>query len=187
MENKTSKNSIETWKDIPGYNGLYQVSNHGRIKRLSRITLRKGFPTRLPETIQKLKIQTNGYLSIGLTIDNNRKTINVHRLVAIAFIDNTNQKSVVNHIDGNKQNNYVDNLEWCSFSDNSQHAKSKGLKKDVFGEAHGMTSLTENDVKNIRNLAQKGIKGIFIAKNYPSVSYATIQNIITRKTWVKTQ
>lgn len=185
MQNNTSKNSIESWKDIPDYNGLYQVSNFGRAKRLSRITSRKGFPARLPETILKLKVQTNGYLSIGLTLDKNRKTFNVHRLVAIAFIDNSDRQAVVNHIDGNKQNNHVSNLEWCSYSENSQHAKSEGLKKDVFGEAHGMTSLTENDVRNIRLLSQQGLTGIAISKNYPTVTYSTIQNIINRKTWVK--
>lgn len=177
-------NTSETWADINGYFGLYQISNFGRVKRLEKCIVRKGFECILPEKILKQKINTNGYLSIGLTNNKKRSTVNVHRLVALSFIPNVYNQPAINHKDGNKHNNLATNLEWCSFSENSRHAKSIGLKKDVFGESHGMTKLLNGDVIDIRNKAMSGMSGADISKLYPSVCYATIRNIINRKTWV---
>lgn len=93
----------EIWKDIKGYEGLYQVSNWGRIK-----SIRFG-----KERIMKLCPDRYGYLYIVLYKNNIKKAYRVHRLVAEAFIDNTDNLPCVNHKDENKQNNNVENLEWC--------------------------------------------------------------------------
>lgn len=109
--------SKEIWKDIEGYEGLYQVSNLGRVKS----KLRKG---------RILKpINTKKYYSVILCKNSTTKEIYVHRLVAYAFIPNPQNKPFINHIDGNKQNNYVENLEWCTQSENCRHAYKIGLNK----------------------------------------------------------
>ena len=108
----------EEWKPIKGYEGLYEVSNMGRVKSLHRS---KGI-------ILKQSIHTNGYMYAGLYKNGTRISKRVHRLVATAFIRNPNNYDVVNHKDGNKKNNTVDNLEWCTRSYNIRHAYHNGLK-----------------------------------------------------------
>lgn len=92
----------EIWKDIDGYEGLYQVSSLGNVKNVKRNCL-------LKPCIHKL-----GYASVMLYKNNKPKRYNIHRLVAMAFLDNVNHYDLVNHIDEDKANNRVDNLEWCS-------------------------------------------------------------------------
>lgn len=108
----------EIWKDIVGYEGLYQVSNLGRVKSLDRIDAsghrRKG-------KILKPRINHDGYVQINLHKNSIRKTVSVHRIVAIAFIPNTENKREVNHVDENKANNHVSNLQWCSPKENVNH------------------------------------------------------------------
>lgn len=119
----------EIWKDIPNYEGLYQVSDLGRIK--SKQNYRKG--SILTPRIKK------GYYTVGLRKDGVRKWHLVHRLVASAFILNENNLKQVNHIDENKLNNKVDNLEWCSVSYNNNYgtrqqrvSQNNKLRKEVY-------------------------------------------------------
>ena len=121
---------MEIWKDIQGYENLYQVSNLGRIKSLDRkvkvgiknndIVLHKG-------KILKLNQKRNEYLSVDLSKEGIVKTISVHRLVAIAFIPNVDNKMQINHINAKKYDNRVENLEWCSYEENKEHAKKNKL------------------------------------------------------------
>lgn len=124
---------METWKDIEGYEGYYQVSSQGRVKSLDRfdgVHFRQG-------TIIKPRLKANGYLQVGLRKHSERKWVGVHRLVAIAFVENPYGKSQVNHIDGNKQNNTIENLEWVTGKENQNHAAKTGLRSGVpKGEAH---------------------------------------------------
>lgn len=108
--------SKEIWKDIEGYEGLYQVSNLGRVKS----NLRKG-------RILKPSTTHDGYYNLTLSKNGQLKTYRVHRLVCSAFISNPLNKSEVNHIDGNKKNNSIENLEWCTRSENAKHAHKTGL------------------------------------------------------------
>ena len=98
---------MEIWRDIEGYEGLYQVSNLGRVRSLNYKRTGK---------VQNMKLGTypNGYKMVDLKKNNKRKAHLVHRLVAKAFIPNPNQLCEVNHKDEDKANNTVDNLEWCS-------------------------------------------------------------------------
>lgn len=100
------KSSVEIWKDIEGYEGLYQVSNLGRVKSLGNNKTRK-------EKILKGIKERGDYLKVILCKEGNRKHFKVHRLVASAFIPNYNNLPQVNHKDEDKNNNRVDNLEWC--------------------------------------------------------------------------
>lgn len=103
----------EVWKDIDGYEGLYQVSNLGRIKSLSRTVINGGRVMKKRATIMNTSKNSTGYLQVNLCVNNIRKKLLVHRIVATAFINNPQNLPQVNHIDENKQNNRVDNLEWC--------------------------------------------------------------------------
>lgn len=126
---------VEVWKDVNGYEGKYKISNLGRLKN------KRG------EFINGSNI--HGYIRVMLFGDKKVKTISIHRLVAIHFIENDNNKPYVNHIDGNKQNNRVDNLEWCTQAENIQHSIENGLKTDC-GENSKKHKLTKEDVNFIR-------------------------------------
>lgn len=112
----------EIWKDVPGYEGLYQVSNLGRVKRLP---LGKQWPyRRTHNNIRKQHIK-NGYYQVNLSKENEVKWICVHRLVALAFIPNPNNLPCINHRDENKLNNNIENLEWCTYSYNARYGTAK--------------------------------------------------------------
>lgn len=103
----------EVWKDIPNFEGIYQISNHGNLKSFKALSNGR---------ILSLKNKRKDYFSVVLTSSNNKRSTRIHRLVAEAFIENPLQKSQVNHIDGDKQNNHVSNLEWVTPSENITHS-----------------------------------------------------------------
>ena len=118
----------EEWRDVVGYEGLYQVSNMGRVKSLSRrIVYKDGREYNYPSKVMKNQKVSTGYRSVTLYRVNGKKQYYVHRLVAETFIPNPNNLSDVNHKDGCKTNNILSNLEWCSHSDNQKHAYKNGL------------------------------------------------------------
>lgn len=113
---------MEIWKDVVGYDGKYLVSNFGRVKRLAYCyTDTFGRYRELPDKILCLGISKTGYVMIDLYKNDVRKRVYVHRLVAEAFITNPTKLPCVNHRDENKQNNCVDNLEWCNYSYNNNY------------------------------------------------------------------
>lgn len=120
----------EIWKDIPGYETLYQASNLGNIKSIKREhyipSLNKIIYVN-NNKILKSAISKHGYKIVVLTRNKKRKTYKVHRLIAMTFIPKIKNKTQVNHIDGNKQNNNVKNLEWCNNSENIKHAYNNKL------------------------------------------------------------
>lgn len=116
-------NVMETWKDVVGYEGYYQVSNRGRVKALERIDSnnRRHF-----EHILAQGKRPNGYLCVHLSKANNAKWFLVHRLVAIAFVEKKEGCDIVNHLDNNPANNNTDNLEWTTYKGNMQWAAKQG-------------------------------------------------------------
>jgi hypothetical protein len=141
----------EIWKDIPNYEGMYQISNLGRVKSLSREVFHGNGKRFCDETIMKPKLETTGYFSICLRKDRASKTIKIHRLIAMLFIDNPQNKATVNHINGIKTDNRIENLEWCTIQENIQHAISTGLKRTAKGEKHGQSKLLDSDIEYIKN------------------------------------
>lgn len=117
----------EEWKDIKNYEGLYQVSNLGNVKSLERNKSNGKGSVKTKEKILTQDITNWGYYRVALYKDGIRKYYKVHRLVAEAFILNPNNKEQVNHIDGNKLNNNVNNLEWNTRIENMNHARINGL------------------------------------------------------------
>lgn len=117
-------NNNEIWKDCVGFESKYQVSNLGNVRSISN---NKG--TYQERLLSQRQTTTSNYLYVNFTVKDVTTHHSVHRLVAKAFIDNPSNKATVNHIDGNKLNNNVCNLEWNTYSENLKHAFATGLNK----------------------------------------------------------
>jgi hypothetical protein len=182
---------MEIWKDIIGYEGLYQVSNFGNIKRLQKFDF-KG--TNNCKRIFKEKkhspvLQKTGYFLCALTKDKITKKYLVHRIVAKAFISNPEDKPQINHINGIKSDNRLENLEWNTRSENCRHAWKNGLTKltDKMitslnqGRRHN-AKLTNEQVNEIRNI--KYYFGLYreLSKKY-KITPEAIRNIYILKTY----
>jgi len=174
----------EIWKDVQDYEGFYQVSNKSEIRSVDRYiycTRNKSY------SLMKGRIlkQTFGgnYYGVTLTKDNNKKYKLVHRLVAELFIANSENKSEVNHIDGNKKNNKLNNLEWVTHKENESHASRLNLKAN--GENHHNSKFKNNDIINIYKTYHNKLKTLSqLAKKY-NVAYTTIDYIVSKKYWKK--
>ncbi len=136
----------EIWKDVTGYEGLYQVSNKGNVKSVKRVVKRPN-NTNLSVKERLLKTRSNrkGYAMVHLSKRGKEKSTTVHRLVAQAFIPNPNNLPQINHKDENKNNNCVENLEWC---DNKYNMN--------YGTAIERTVKTKSERYNLSEISQKG-------------------------------
>lgn len=180
---KTITNRL-IWLPVVGYEGLYEVSDFGNIKSLSRIVRHpNGGDLQTTEKIMKAIISTTGkYCQINLYRNNKMKVFKIHRLVGLAFIKNIHNKPFINHIDGNKQNNHISNLEWCTAKENIIHAFDNNLMNVPHGEKHVRAKLTSKDVLKIRDDFKIGVKQNYLANKY-SVCKQTINNICHNKIW----
>lgn len=170
---------MEIWKDIKGYEGLYQVSNLGNVKSLNRNKIYKDTFIKINERLLKPSTNKGGYKQVVLYKNDSKKTFKVHRLVALVFLDNSNQYLEVNHKNGIKHDNYVNNLEWCNHSQNVQHSFDNKLQIPLCGEKHGMSKLNKEDILNIKQSLLSSRK---IAKNY-NVNKSTILRIRNNQIW----
>ncbi|UTH14748.1 NUMOD4 domain-containing protein [Macrococcus equipercicus] len=121
---------IETWKDVVGYEGIYEVSDYGRVRTKEgkqTHSVRHGVRTWKPR-ILKEKNPKGRDVRVSLWKDKGDKSFLVHRLVAFAFIPEVPGKTCINHIDGNPRNNHVSNLEWCTYKENTNHAFDHDLQ-----------------------------------------------------------
>lgn len=172
----------EIWKPVVGYEGLYEVSNLGRVKSLDRIvTVRRkdGTSFQRPHKGQMIRIQkcSNGYRHVPLCKDGRSLIARVHRVVAEAFIDNPEGLPEVNHIDEDKTNNRADNLEWCTHQYNNSYGT-----KPLFGERNPMSKITADEVKEIRIRRASGEMLKDIAADY-GISINHVCNIAQGKRW----
>nr|DAV90820.1 MAG TPA: homing endonuclease [Caudoviricetes sp.] len=122
----------EIWKDVPNFEGIYQVSNLGNVKSLSRCIIHRGNVSHIKGKIMKPFINRGGYKCIKLSKNQKYYPLKVHRLVALAFIPNPNNYECVNHKDENKQNNTVSNLEWCTKKYNNEYGSKALWKRKVY-------------------------------------------------------
>ena len=186
----TDKPSIEVWKNVIGYENIYQVSNFGNVKSLDReVAPNNRVPYwRKGKSCKQSKSNT-GYMTVGFTVNNKKVNKYVHRLVAEAFITNFSNYPQVNHIDCNKANNRMYNLEWCTNSQNHIHATENGLNKlhlhrvAYSGEENGKSLLTKEQVLEIK---QKYIPYKYSAKKLSKeyeVSESCITHILNNTSW----
>lgn len=173
----------EIWKDIEDYEGIYQISNLGRVKSLQRnIKHWRGGISILKERIIMPDIAI-GYQRIELRKNNIGTNKLVHRLIASAFIPNPENKPYINHINGIKTDNRIENLEWCSQLENMRHAHKTGLIKHEIGEKNPLSKLTDKDILYIRNNYDNTRNYSKIMADKYCVSWFTINNILKRKSW----
>ena len=158
-------------KDIKDYEGLYFLDDLGNVfsyPKKTRKNIRQIFPN----------IQNHGYQMIDLCKDGNVKKHLLHRLIALTFLDNTEDKPQVNHINGIKNDNRIVNLEWCTRSENQKHSIKIGLRT-TNGEKNSQSKLNYQDVLYIRNSNEKGS---ILAKKF-NISHATICDIKKGRSW----
>lgn len=171
---------MEIWVNIPNSN--YSVSNLGNVKSLDRIVTYKRYCGKEVKRFYKgtfLKLQNHnaGYKHVTI----NKKISLVHRLVASSFLHKDPFLNFVNHKDGNKHNNFVDNLEWCTRQDNEKHAFAIGLKNST-GEMNTMSKLKDADVIEIKR-SERTREMKFLLVDKFSVNRATIERIWNNKIW----
>ena len=173
----------EIWKDIENFEGLYQISSLGRVKSVDRIVhvldpkSKREYDKHFPECIKATNLDTKGYVMVSLKKDGKSSRHRIHRLVAQAFIPNPENLSQVNHKDENKENNCIDNLEWCTNNYNGKYGtrlkrisdSNKGrqvhnsIKVIVFGEVYDSLSKAGEAIgvcgDTIKNRIEKNIEG----------------------------
>lgn len=164
---------MEIWKDIQGYEGLYQVSNYGMVKGLPKSTHKNNI------IIKPLNM--NKYYYVRLSKNNIAKNYSIHRLVAQSFISNFNNLPQVNHKDGDKHNNYVENLEWISPIENVRHAFKNNLinknrKSKIINCSH---KIIQKDLNN--NIIKVWCDYDTIIKNNNSYKKDTISKVCTKR------
>lgn len=184
---------IEEWRKVEGYEGFYEISNLGNVCSLEREYIRNGNKFIVKGRILKASVNSNGYFVVSLCVNGIPRKCYVHRLIAEAFIPNKENKRTVNHIDGIKTNNNIENLEWATYSENNKHAFDTGLKTGLGanangnhqGESHPRTKLKESDVRYIRINSRKN-GGQFTNRqlaNKFGVCMSNVSEIINLKKW----
>ena len=175
---------MEQWRDIAGFEGLYQVSDLGRFRSFDKIRAIGRGQRLIPGRVLKPTLGFSGYWVLSLSDHSRQKRqYRAHRLIAQAFIPNPNKKPEINHKNGNRADNRLDNLEWVTASENHQHAFVTGLQVARCGESHHNAKLTEFQVRVIRRLYEfGGITQTAIAALF-NVAYQTIHVIVRHKRW----
>lgn len=157
----------EIWKDVVGYEGFYEVSNLGNVRRKGKANNLKG------------RIHRDGYMLLVLCVNCKGKSFQVHRLVASAFIVNRKNREQVNHKNGIKSDNRLENLEWATRSENAIHAHKIGLIPRA-----NNSKISKSDAIDIKlNCGKAGLDRKHFAKKY-NISVANVGYIITVKRWV---
>lgn len=174
---------IEIWKEIDGYNGIYFVSNLGSVKSVDHFLHGRTGSGKQTGRVLKQHKSSKGYLQVSLSLNKVKFHTGAHRLVALSFIPNPLNLPQVNHIDGIKTNNFVDNLEWVTNKENQIHAVKNGLINPNYCDKHHMSKLSNNDVIKARELHKSGITNIELSKIY-KVSATAMSNILRNKTYI---
>lgn len=176
---RVGEEGSEFWLAIVDYEGMYEVSNLGRVKSLDRVDSR-GWA--IKGRIMKMFLNRAGYFKVQLFCNGKPSTRLVSRLVAQAFISNPENKPTVNHLNGNKASNVVENLEWATHEENSKHAVATGLRPPNRGIKNGQSKLTPALIHRARTLNEVGHGQRKIAKLF-GVSKSCIASALKGTNW----
>lgn len=185
-------NEVEIWKDIEGFSGLYQISNLGNVKSLSKkVNSRFGLHRNVRERVMKATDRGNGYLCVCLCKDGSKELHSVHILVATHFINNPDNKPEVNHIGGNTKDNRWFKLEWATRQENIDEAFERGAWDNMNNKYKGVLNrcakLNDEKVRDIRNIYNEGNISIRkLAAKY-GVTHSGISDIIHKRKWAHVQ
>jgi hypothetical protein len=172
----------ETWRPVVGYEGLYDVSNLGRVKSLQReIVNAKNKTLILKKKILKQQMSIRGYPYVDFRVQKVRTKFTIHRLVAMAFIPNPKNKKCVNHINSIRHDNRAENLEWCTHKENIAHGRDFGFF--LVGDKRKTAKLTSNQAECIRKAYNEDNKGETELSREYGVSRGIIQSILKNKTY----
>ena len=173
----------EKWVAVSGFEGMYEVSNLGRVRAVERTILQaNGRYRTFPEKIKVPNDNGTGYKCVNLFKNQKCKRFYIHRLVATHFMDNPLNLPQVNHLSGDKTDNSISNLEWCTASENCVHAVENKLYQNARGEMAGSAKLKDHQVLRIRELLGTGMMQKDIAKLY-GVSRDAIGKIARGERW----
>lgn len=177
----------EEWKPIPGFNGEYEASTYGQIRSVSGIRTYTAWGKTIErrhtgKTLKPLFDGRGAYLQVPLSINGSSRRYLVHRLVAITFIDNPNGLPEVNHMDEDKTNNAVWNLEWCDHKYNNNYGSKRIMTR---GTKNGAAKISEELVRTIRKeyVPNDPVYGMTGLSQRYGVSLTHVYNIIKRKRW----
>ena len=159
----------ELWKDVVGYEEYFQISNFGRV-----------FSKRSNKILKTVKAEYEIFTT-RLSGRGKSTCFKIHRLVAKAFIENPLDKHEVNHIDGNKHNNHVDNLEWTTESENKKHAYKAGLRNKEL-DRMAKADINMEIARNIRKMKSSGMSGADITRK-TGISYNIVRSVIANNSW----
>lgn len=175
---------METWKPIAKFKGEYEVSDKGRIRSTDKTIIRSnGWKYKRVAKVLKPDINHSGYAKGSVCVDKKMIPYILHRLVAIEFIPNPENKPTVNHINGIKHDNRVENLEWSTNLEQIDHATKLGLMNYLKGSEIGNSKLKESDVIEIRRkFKPRKYTRAMLAKEY-GVAETTIKDIILKRSW----
>lgn len=170
----------EQWLSVPGYEGLYNISNLGKVLSMDR-TRNCGLKLKGREV--PISLVKNSYASFAVAdLDGNPKSLKIHKVLAQLFIPNPENKKCINHKNGNKHDYSLSNLEWATYSENSQHAIDTGLAVRYKGEKHSRAKLTEDQVYEILDMHKSGMCYSEIASKY-NLHKTNIGKIVNGKSW----
>lgn len=171
---------MEIWKNIPGLDNCYYVSNIGNIKSVGRVETGTGRIRK--DKMLSLCKDTSGYVNCRMMVDGKQKGFLVHRLVMLAFVGEDKERKFVNHKNGIKTDNRLENLEWCTRSENVKHSFLIGLQSNK-GENHPSHKMTWDKVAEIRSkFSPRKYSSRKLASEY-GISKTNVLDIVNNKIW----
>ena len=151
-------NEIKLWKPVNGYEGFYEINENSQVRSLHKRNYKKIMPQRIDRA---------GYWTIRLSNRGKDSTVSVHRILGLVFLKNPNNKCCINHIDGNKLNNSLNNLEWVTTSENMKHAYKSGLVVSLPGRCKKIIDKCSGSIfESIKNAADYNMIPYSTCKNY---------------------